>query len=117
MITGQINLTKLTSAVTSRKGKDGKMIEGVFIPIDHNYLFKSDKGNIYLNLVAFDLKDPKKDDDTHIVKVSLPKDVRGKMSQEEQNEMPIIGNLKVWGEKSAQEESVEVIEEDDDLPF
>jgi len=116
MISGQINLTKLTSALTSRKGKDGTMIEGVFIPIDHNYLFKSDKGNVYMNIIAFDLKDPD-DGDTHLVKISLPKDVREKMSKEEQNEMPIIGNLKVWGDSEGREETVETLEEDDDLPF
>ena len=117
MITGQINLTKLVSALTSRKGKDGKMIEGVFIPIDHNHLFKSDKGNVYMNIIAFDLKEVKDDGDTHLVKISLPKDVREKMSKEDQNEMPIIGNLKVWGDASGREDSVNAIGDDDDLPF
>ncbi len=116
MITGKLNLTSLVSVLTSRKGKDGKMIEGVFIPIDKNHLFKSDKGNVYLDLIAFELKE-KKHDDTHLVKVSLPKDVREGMSQDEQNAQPIIGNLRVWDGAGGQEETVEHLGDDDDLPF
>ena len=39
MIGGKINLSKLKSVITSRKGKDGNSVEGIFIPIEVNNLF------------------------------------------------------------------------------
>ena len=117
MIGGKINLSKLVSVITTRKGKDGKEIEGIFIPIANNHLFKSDKGNVYLDIIAFDLKDTSQGD-THLVKQSLPKDVREAMPDEEQKAQPIIGNLKtnLSGGGSGEEAAVEA-GPDDDLPF
>jgi len=118
MIGGKINLSKLVSVITTRKGKDGKEIEGIFIPIENNHLFKSkETKNVYLDLIAFELKDPKHDD-THLVKQSLPKDVREAMSEEEKKEQPIIGNLntKISGGGSGETASEEVGPEDN-LPF
>lgn len=115
-ITGKINLTKLVSVLTERKGKDG-MVEGIFIPIEKNHLFKSDKGNVYLDLSAWQIKEPKDDGDTHIMKQSLPKEVYEAMSDEDKKAMPIIGNLKTWGSGEAREEEATKVEADDDLPF
>lgn len=115
-ISAKINLTTLKSVITTRKGKSGE-IEGIFIPIKENNLFKSDKGNVYLDLNAFELKEKKEDGDTHLIKQSLPKDVYQSLSDEEKKALPIIGNLKVWGGASSNETETTFIDEDSDLPF
>lgn len=116
-ISAKINLTQLKSVITKRKGKAGE-VEGIFIPIEANHLFKSDKGNVYLDLNAFELREKKEDGDTHLIKQSLPKEVYQSLSDDEKKELPIIGNLKVWGGGSkSNEEEVTFLEEDDDLPF
>lgn len=116
-ITGKINLTKLVSVLTTRKGKDGNEVEGIFIPIENNHLFKSEKGNVYLDISAWAIKEPEEGKDTHLVKQSLPKEYFQSLSDEEKKEIPIIGNLKVWGSRGNFEEEVEVVDGDDDLPF
>ena len=94
MITGKIALTGLKHVLMEKKGQSG-MVKGIFIPITANDLFFSDKTNtVYLDLVAFEMKAQGKNGETHIVKQSLSKDKREKMSKEEQNAMPILGNLK-----------------------
>lgn len=115
-ISAKINLTTLKSVITKRKGKSGE-VEGIFIPIEANHLFKSEKGNVYLDLNAFELKEKKEDGDTHLIKQSLPKDVYKSMSDDEKRELPIIGNLKVWGAVSSNETEVEEYDDESDLPF
>jgi hypothetical protein len=122
MITGKLNLAKLVHVVQLKKNKEGKEIECLVIPIEANHLFKGKDGNVYLDMVAFDLKKVNETTgDTHLVKQSLPKDVRESMTEEQKNNTPIIGNLKVGG--SAQSETPNnaapgvTLKEDDDLPF
>lgn len=50
---------------------------------------------VYLDLSAFALREPKYDQ-THLVKQSLPKEVREKMSKEELDAMPILGGMKAF---------------------
>jgi hypothetical protein len=116
MITGKIDLAKLTHVVTTKTGKDGKPVDCILIPIDKNYIFKGAKGGLYLDLVAFPLKEAK-DNQTHLVKQSLPKDVRNAMSKEEQNAVPILGSLNITDGAQQNETSSPAIGEDDDLPF
>jgi len=121
MITGSVNLAALKYVLMEKKGKEGKQVKGMFIPITQNHLQEHESGGIYLNLVAFDMKEPK-DWATHIVKQSLKKEVREAMSDEEQKAIPILGNLKAGSsEPQAQDNkaSDEVFdaEGDDDLPF
>lgn len=93
MIGGKMNLAMLKHVVMEKKGQSG-MIKGLFIPVEANHLFEGKDGNFYLDLVAFDLKNATKDQ-THLVKQSLPREVREKMSKEELEAMPIIGSLNV----------------------
>lgn len=120
MIGGKINLATLDHVIMTKKGKDKKDIECIVIPIEKNNLFKSEKGNVYLDIIAFELKDPKHGD-THLVKQSLPKKVREAMSKEDLEKMPIMGNLKVMGPKEATPANSAgdgvVVDENDDLPF
>jgi hypothetical protein len=71
------------------------MVKGIFIPIAANDLFFSETSKaVYLDLVAFEMKVQGKNGETHIVKQSLSKEKREKMTKEEQNAMPILGNIK-----------------------
>jgi hypothetical protein len=121
MIGGKINLGQLQHVVVKKKGKDKKEIECMVIPIESNHLFKGKDGNIYLDIVAFELKDPKHND-THLVKQSLPKEIREKQTEEEKNAVPILGNLNVnvgGGGAAAPNNAAPgvTLSDDDDLPF
>ena len=118
MISGKINLQTLKHVKMEQKGKSG-MVQGIFIPFEVNHLFVGEKG-IYLDLAAFPLKEPK-DYQTHLVKQSLPKDVREKMSEAEKKEQPIIGSLNFANstpsEVNNDANGGAVVGPDDDLPF
>ena len=121
MIGGKLNLAQLKHVVQKKKSKSGE-IECLVIPIDSNHLFKGKDGNVYLDIVAFEIKEPKFDD-THVIKQSLPKEVREKMSEEEKHAMPIFGGLNTnLGSGSSQTPNNAApdgatLDEDDDLPF
>ena len=121
MIGGKLNLAKLTHVLMTKKGKDDKDVKCIVIPIQENNLFEDKEVNVYLDLIAFDLKNPK-DNQTHLVKQSLPKEVREAMSEEERNNMPIIGSLNtdMGGGGGAADNAAGkgvVLTEDDNLPF
>lgn len=89
MITGKLNLAALTHV----KFKSDKGADCILIPIKENNLFFSEKGAVYIDIIAFDMKEPK-DYATHIVKQSFSKEVRETMTESEKNNQPILGNLK-----------------------
>jgi len=121
MIGGKINLGQLQHVVQKKKGKEGE-IECMVIPIESNHLFKGKDGNIYLDIVAFELKNPQHND-THLVKQSFPKEVRDKQTEEEKTNQPILGNLNTnigsgGGSQAPKNAAPGVtLSEDDDLPF
>jgi len=119
MIGGKLNLGALHHVIMTKKGKDKQDVECIVIPIETNNLFKGKEGAVYLDIIAFDVKDSKFGD-THLVKQSLPKEIRDKMSEEEVKKMPIIGNLKVLAPKEVSNNATDgggAISEEDDLPF
>lgn len=121
-ISGKINLRQLLSVMTKMKGKNGE-VDGVFIPIDANHLYRGENGAIYLDITGFEIKERKADrKDTHLVKQALPKEVYDAMTEEQKKETPILGNLIVWGHREPAPQEFadaggapEPIE--DDLPF
>jgi len=121
MNTGKINLAGLQHVIQTKKGKSGD-VKCLVIPIEQNHLFHSDNsGAVYLDIIAFEMKEAK-DYGTHIVKQSLPKDVREAMSEEDKKKQPILGNLLIDGSggiPSAQSNNAAegVLSENDDLPF
>lgn len=120
-LTSKVNLAALKHVMMEKKGQNG-MIKGVFIPVEANHLFHSEKtGAVYLDMISFDLKEVK-DDQSHLTKQSLPKEVREAMSKEEQQEQPIIGSVNVnFGNGGAPASNNAapgvVVAEEDDLPF
>jgi len=117
MIKASINLSALKHVMMKKNNKEGKEITGLFIPLEVNHLEQAKNGNVYLNTVAFKMQEPKEWAD-HIIKHSLPKEVRESWTEEEKKNEPILGNL----QSSASGQgtgalSSEVVSEDDDLPF
>lgn len=108
MITGKLNLAKLEHVIREFPMKDGSQQECIVIPIEKNSLFKTDKGNVFLDIFASETpaekrkvvtvksKDGTKEfqryESTHIVNQSLPEDVREKLKAEGKY-APTLGNL------------------------
>lgn len=125
---GKLDFLKFkNSCVISVKGKTGEK-KGVFVPIEDNNLFIStDENNkargAYLDFAVFETKQIGKFGDTHMIKQSLDKDTRSKMSDEEKRAIPILGNMKPMEfQNAAQTVETPVApvvqeEEDDSLPF
>lgn len=93
MITGKLNLAALLHVKMEVDGQNGK-VKGLFIPIANNSLFEGKEGAVYLDLVGFEYKEPK-EYATHMLKQSFTKETRDKMTDDERQKLPIIGNLKV----------------------
>lgn len=122
----KINLMKLKRAgIMSIQGR-GETLRCLVIPVEENHLFiSSDEQNkpkaAYLDLTAWELRNPKYDE-THMIKQSLPKEVREQMSDEELKAQPIIGGLKPF--ESEQQNAAgscdapfAQVSDNNDLPF
>jgi hypothetical protein len=101
------------------EGKSGK-VKCLVLPIAENKLFEGQKG-LYLDLVGFEIKEVKGDNkQTHLLKQSFSKDVLDNMTEDQKNEVPILGALTDWT-KVAPETKSETIDQnsqiEDDLPF
>lgn len=117
-LTTKLNLAGLIHARMQKKGKSGKMIDCIIIPIKENHLFIGEKG-LYLDLSHHEIKNAKEgQEDSHLVKQNLPKEVYDIMSEEERKALPILGNTRTWSSFGNEPElSKDIIDEDDDLPF
>jgi len=62
------------------------------IPLDTPGIYEGEK-NIYLDMIAFEYREPKYTD-THMVKISIPKEILDAMTEDEKNNQPIIGGLR-----------------------
>lgn len=118
----KLNLLKLSNAgIMSIKGKAQTKV-CLVVPIEDNHLYvsRSETGAakaVYVDLSAYSIREPKYDQ-THLVKQSLPKDVRTSMTEEELKAQPILGGMKPFGNNAASVDAPFVqAENDDDLPF
>ena len=94
----KLNLLKLKRAGVMQIQGRGEVLRCLVIPIEENNIFVSTDDNnrpkaAYLDLTAWALQNPKYDE-THMIKQSLPKDVREKMTDEEKKAMPILGGMR-----------------------
>ena len=101
---GKLNLLKLKRAGVMQIQGRTEVLRCLVIPIDDNNIFiSSDENNrpkgAYLDFTAWELQNPKYEE-THMVKQSLPKEVREKMTDEEKKSMPILGGLRPANYKS-----------------
>lgn len=120
-ISAKINLTQLKHKVMKLQGKDG-VIDCIVMPIEANHFYKGEKG-VYMDLIGFELKE-RRENQTHLVKQSFPKEIMEKMTDQQKNEMPIVGSLTVWGYREPEPVKVDIQVPDqfkgefvDDLPF
>ena len=97
-IGASINLRQFVNIVTDIKGKGGKPVKCIVLPIEANNFITGEEGKgIYVNLIGFPIKERKADKkETHIVKQSFPKEVREKMTEEQTRALPILGNFTDW---------------------
>ena len=100
----KIDLRKLNGAfLGSVRGENC-----VIIPVEKNGIFCAQSGAAYLDLAAIELRQQGKFGGTHLVKRSLRKDERDRMTEEERNSLPILGDLKPFGAASVDAVAVEV---------
>jgi hypothetical protein len=118
----KLNLALLRAVRRTEKGTSGP-VECLIIPIKANALFEGKDGALYLDLIAFELKEKKEGrSDTHLIKQSFPTDVYKAMTDEQKKATPILGNLTVWQEDEnplmqKDSKAAPVIKPQDDLPF
>lgn len=111
----KLNLSNLIGVVRFEQGATGP-VECLIIPIEANHLFKG-KSGIYLDMAAFELKE-RKDDQTHLIKQSFPKEVYQAMTEEQKKGTPILGNVSVFeGKESEPVSSTEPLPAGSGLPF
>ena len=118
-LTGSITLSKLKSVITERKGKDGNMVKGLFIPFDINYITVKEKA-AYLNLRVGIADEPDEYDQIAMITQSVDGATYKEASNEKKEELknlPILGNLKDWNTGSNSNDSTDEVGPDDDLPF
>jgi len=94
----KLNLLKLSRAGVMHIQGRGEVLRCLVIPVEENHLFVStdESGKpkaVYLDLTAWAMKNPKYED-SHMIKQSLPKEVRDAMTDEEKNAQPILGSMK-----------------------
>ena len=119
----KIDLLKVRGAfVRNLKGNTATK-RCLIIPVDDaDGVFLGEKG-CYLNMTAIELQNPQYND-THGIKVELPREKREAMTEEELKNVPFIGNLRPIQAKPQPTMTVQgeidgatFTENPDDLPF
>ena len=111
----RINLQNLICACRFENGAAGP-VECLIIPLEKNHLFKGEKG-VYLDMTAFELKE-RKENKTHLIKQTLPKEIFKAMTDEQKRATPILGDVSVWEHSEAEPVSdLATLAEGSDLPF
>lgn len=123
-LSGGIALSKLKHVLMKKKNKKGKKIEGIFIPLNLNYLTKGKDGTgVYMDVnVVYVPKGDQYDQNGFIsqsVNSKLWKEAEAK-EQEKMKKTPILGSIKDWGSSYESDDNsgnAGDIDEEDDLPF
>jgi len=124
-LSGSIALSKLQHVTEKRKGKKGKKVECLIIPLKNNYLVKDkDTGAIYMEVNVIYKPDGDDYDRNGFISQSVSSKLWKAADEEEQQKMkntPILGSIKDWGSGNNKSDddsgSHGEIDEDDDLPF
>lgn len=123
-LSGSIALTKLVHVMMDKKGKDGNLVRGIFIPINANMLVEKDKA-VYMGIkVKVKSEADQFGQNGFIAKTtdsSIWKTLDEAGKEEAKKISPILGNIKDFAAGSANDAagaaSPNVVSEDDDLPF
>jgi hypothetical protein len=90
----KIDLTAFTGVgVINLTGKSGKPKKCLVIPIEDNHLYEGEKG-IYADFIAWEMRERKENGATHLIKQSLPKEIRDGLTDLEKKALPIFGDLR-----------------------
>ena len=90
----KIDLTAFAgSGIINLSGKNGQLKKCLVIPIKDNHLYEGEKG-IYADFIAWEMKEKKENGTTHLVKQSLPKEIRDGLTDLEKKALPIFGDLR-----------------------
>ena len=122
----KLNALKFQNAgIMSVKGRT-QTKRCLVIPIDDNHFFVSANADgtpkaVYMDLVAYALREAKYDQ-THLVKQSLPKEIKEQMTEEQLKGMPILGGAKPFNNAPVNQANTcnapfMQSGNDDDLPF
>ena len=116
----KVDLIKIKDAtLTVLTGKTGVKKNCLIIPIEGSGLYVGKKG-VYLNLSAFEIREPKYDQ-THLVKLSKDKAEYEALTEDQKKALPILGGLKpiihATMQPAAEELVVDPGVEGSDLPF
>ena len=88
----RVDLQKLNGAFLKNLTGKTATKRCIIIPVDDNpSMFIGEKG-CYLNMTAFETQNNQYGD-THLIKPNLPKEVRERMSDDERQAVPILGNM------------------------
>ena len=110
------DLLKIKGAfVKDLKGRTGAVKRCLIIPIEDSGMFIGEKG-CYLNMTAIEMREARYND-THYVKVSLPKEQYDAMTEEERNSTPSLGGMHAIKASPKPIDTAAVVVDDDDLPF
>lgn len=126
----KINLLKFNKAFTMPIKGRNSVKQCVCIPIEDNHLFVSADENLKAKAIYADINVNQYDGgksqygDTHYLRLSVPKDVRDKMTDDEKKLIPYLGNMKPSQIQQAQSAELPINgayaipeEELGDLPF
>lgn len=126
----KINLLKFNKAFTMPIKGRNSVKQCVCIPIEDNHLFVSADENLKAKAIYADINVNQYDGgksqygDTHYLRLSVPKDVRDKMTDDEKKLIPYLGNMKPSQIQQAQSAELPIngayaipVEELGDLPF
>ena len=112
----KIDFAKLNKVgVANIQGKTGK-VKCVVIPVEDNEIFLSEKGGIYKDFTAIELKEERYGQ-SHLVKPSIPSEKYKAMTEDEKKAVPIVGALMPIKSKEVEVKAEAVVDDDDDLPF
>ena len=76
----KIDLTAFAgSGIINLSGKNGQLKKCLVIPIAENYLYEGEKG-IYADFIAWEMRERKENGATHLIKQSLPKEIRDNLT-------------------------------------
>lgn len=119
-ISTRLTLSNLKNAVVIKHGKN-KDVECLLIPIEQNKLYKNDKGVVSIDLIGFEFNNTKDNSkDTHLVKQSFSKEYLEKLTDDEKNALPILGNHVDWdksGGSQSNDQGAPMVDDESDLPF
>ena len=131
-LSGSIALTKLKHVRMNGKGKGGKVIPGIFIPIEANKLIEgkpTEDGSIAVYVpirVLYNEEQDKNGQNGFIAKSVSTDEYKAAKTDAEKEALkeyqPILGNVKEFTQNSTTQDtagaaSSDVFDPDDDLPF